>query len=165
MDLRLDSYPRDLSFNPREAFELAELVEKKTADFYIRAADDSPNESSAKVFLGLADVEFQHAQVFLACKDMLPAAGGGLRGGTRFWPIICQTLLSGIDTELSRLFEGKHTPEDIMKAAMSFERDSIVFFMAMAQMIPAGEARNKVERIAREEMGHLISIAGQMSKL
>jgi rubrerythrin len=45
--------------------------------------------------------------------------------------------------------------EGILKDAITAEKDSIVFYLGMRDMIPEGKGRNRMDDIIKEEMGHI----------
>ena len=45
--------------------------------------------------------------------------------------------------------------EDILKTAITAEKDSIVFYLGMKDVVPVNLGKEKVDRIIKEEMNHI----------
>lgn len=55
--------------------------------------------------------------------------------------------------------------EEVLKEAISAEKESIVFYLGMKDMVPEGKGRDRIDAIIREEMGHIQIINSQLMKL
>lgn len=45
--------------------------------------------------------------------------------------------------------------EAVLKDAITAEKDSIVFYLGMRDMVPEGKGRSRMDDIIKEEMGHI----------
>jgi rubrerythrin len=164
-----------IEFNAEEAFVLAEQVELKAARFYLDAADNSANESIRRLFKDLARMETDHVQVFSALRtltasrapqpDAAPPAGQAPRLPADLWPVLAGGMVQGLQQELPGFFDGKKTSADILRAAMDFERDTIVFLVGMKNMLSVQAEKDRIDTIILEEVGHLLQLAGQLANL
>ncbi len=57
------------------------------------------------------------------------------------------------------------TIEEILRIAIELEKDSIVFYRGLREMVPENLGREKVERILKEEMGHVTLLADELAAL
>ena len=48
---------------------------------------------------------------------------------------------------------------------MRLEKESIVFYLGLRDLVPAKLGKDKVERILREEMSHVALLRGQLAAL
>jgi rubrerythrin len=54
---------------------------------------------------------------------------------------------------------------DILMAAIGVEKDSIVFYVGMKELVPGSLGRPQVDQVLREEMSHLTTLNRQLAKL
>jgi len=45
--------------------------------------------------------------------------------------------------------------EDIIRYAVAMEKDSIIFYLALRDLVPESLGRDRIDRIIFEEMGHI----------
>ena len=142
-------------FNADDIFEIAEQLERNGAAFY-RTAAEAVSDASAKDFLlKLADMEDDHEKTFAQMRSQLTADE---KTSTVFDPEgeAAGYLRALADT---RVFFEKEVDttslEAILKDAIIAEKDSIVFYLGMRDMIPEDKGRNRMDDIIKEEMGHI----------
>ena len=150
-------------FNADEVFEMAEQLEKNGADFYRSSAANITDEKNKKVLLGLAAMEDEHEKIFAGMRASLTAAQ---KESTTFDPgeETLAYLKALVDT---RVFFKKEidttSMKEILKAALVAEKDSIVFFMGLKDMVPVNLGKNRLEDIIKEEMSHIKLIGGMLA--
>jgi rubrerythrin len=67
----------------------------------------------------------------------------------------------------SDLFEKDLDPttmKDILKAAIGAEKDSIVFYLGMKELVPAKLGKDKIDDIIKEEMSHIRLLSARLLK-
>lgn len=142
-------------FNADDIFEIAEQLERNGAAFY-RTAAQSVADAKAKEFLqSLAVMEDDHEKTFAGMRAQL---GTDEKTSTVFDPEgeSVGYLRALADT---RVFFEKEidttSMEAILKDAITAEKDSIVFYLGMRDMVPEGKGRDRMDDIIKEEMGHI----------
>jgi rubrerythrin len=60
---------------------------------------------------------------------------------------------------------GNETLEDIIKTALGLEKDSILFYLGVKNMVPPKYGRDKVEEIIEEERKHVAQLTGILQKV
>ena len=55
--------------------------------------------------------------------------------------------------------------EEILKAAITAEKDSIVFYLGMMQFVPEELGKDKLGMIIKEEMGHIRILSNELVSL
>jgi rubrerythrin len=157
-----------VTFNADEIYTLAEQIERNGAAFYRKCAQNNPSE--AKLLDGLAEMEDGHLEVFqgmhrsvtekeseLTAFDPDGTAGLYLRemaGGCVF-----NTKQSPAD-----VLSGNESLQDILKTAIGLEKDSIVFYLGMKEMVPKSLGKGKIEAIIQEEMKHVTMLSQELRK-
>ena len=148
-------------FSADEVFEMAEQLEKNGADFYRASAASITDEENKKVLLGLAAMEDEHEKIFAGMRASLTA---GEKESNTFDPEeeTLAYLKALVDT---RVFFKKEidttSMKEILKASLVAEKDAIVFFMGLKEMVPENLGKNRLKEIIKEEMSH-IKLIGRM---
>jgi rubrerythrin len=143
-----------LDFNADEIFEMAEQIEKNGAVFYRKAAENVAGEEK-DFLLELAKMEDDHEITFKSMRKELTAAQ---KESMTFDPddLAPQYLKALAD---SRVFFEKDmdpkTMKDILKAAITAEKDSIVFYLGMKELVSEKQGKAKLDDIIKEEMSHI----------
>jgi rubrerythrin len=142
-------------FNADEMFEIAEQLERNGAKFYRTAAGAVSDPKSAEFLQKLAAMEDEHEKMFARMRAGLTAAD---KQQTAFDPEgeAAQYLRALADTRV--FFEKRidtSSMQEILKDAITAEKDSIVFYLGMRDTVPEGVGRRHVDDIIKEEMGHI----------
>jgi rubrerythrin len=45
--------------------------------------------------------------------------------------------------------------KEVLKAALTAEKDSIVFYLGMKEIVPEKQGKDKIDQIIKEEMSHI----------
>ena len=160
-----------ISFNADEIFEMAEQIERNGAKFYRRAAEKFSDSAAREKLLELAAMEERHEKTFAAIRSELT---GSVRMESTFDPenqaaLYLQAIADGKVFDIKKdpsdiLSEGK-TLEEILHIAIGLEKDSIVFYMGIKDMVPEKLGKEKIDVIIKEEMGHIIDLNNQLNLL
>ena len=149
-----------ITFNADEVFEIAEQIERNGAAFYRKAAE-AVSEENRSFLLDLAGMEDDHEKTF---SEMRKALSGRERGSTVFDPdnevaLYLQAFAGGhvFDTKSdpSDFLSGGKTIREILNKAIALEKDSIVFYLGIKEMVPKRLGAERVEEIIKQEMGHI----------
>jgi len=144
-----------LDFNADEVFEIAEQIERNGAEFYRTAAENIDEPENKKFLLDLAIMEDEHEQTF---KQMRSELTKNEKIITTFDPEgESEAYLKSLaDT---RVFYEKDIDttslKEIFKSGISAEKDSIVFYLGMKEVVPPHLGKDKLDGIIKEEMSHI----------
>ncbi|MBR9980790.1 MAG: ferritin family protein [Desulfatitalea sp.] len=142
-------------FNADDIFEIALQLERNGAKFYRTAAEAVKDEPARKFLLELAAMEDDHEKTFARMRDQLQAQE---KGSTVFDPDgeAVHYLRALADTRV--FFEkaiNTASMEEILKDAITAEKDSIVFYLGMREAVPESLGRERLDAVIKEEMGHI----------
>lgn len=149
-------------FNADEVFKMAEQIEKNGADFYKNAAANMPEGEEKKLLLDLSDMEVLHEKIF---SELHAELGSRAKEETTFDPegMAAQYLKALADT---RVFYEKEidttSMKEILKEALVAEKDSIVFYLGMKELVPGEFGKDKLDDIIKEEMLHIKIIGNKL---
>ena len=151
-----------IDFNADEVFEIAEQIERNGAKFYRTVAENVTDADKRKILINLAEMEDEHEQTF---KTMRSELSQDEKVVTTFDPEgeSERYLRALADT---RVFYEKEIDitsfEEILKAAIAAEKDSIVFYLGMKGVVPVHQGKEKLDGIIKEEMGHISLLSKEL---
>ena len=154
-----------LDFTADEVFEMAEQLEQNGAKFYRQAAASVTDDANKTILLDLAAMEDEHEKTFAEMRKALTAQE---KQSTTFDPEeeTMAYLKALVDT---RVFFKKEidtsSMKEILKAALVAEKDAIVFFMGLKEMVPENLGKKRLGDIIKEEMSHIKLIGKQLAAL
>jgi rubrerythrin len=152
-------------FNADEIFEIAEQIERNGANFYRNAAGKIQDVDKKKLLIHFAEMEDDHELTFKRIRKNLSEDEKKM---TTFDP---DDETSGYLKALAdtRIFYEKEinftSLKEILKSAITAEKDSIVFYTGMKDVVPSHLGKNKLDQIIREEMGHIRLLSQELLEL
>ena len=158
-------------FNADEIFEMAEQVERNGAQFYRRAVEITDDSTVRDNLMRLAEMEDQHEITFAS---MRVEFSSGERSETVFDPdnqiqLYLRAMADGhvFDTQSdpSEKLSGEVSLEEIVQTAIGLEKDSIIFYLGLRDMVPKNLGKDKINDIIKEEMGHITDLSEQLRAL
>ncbi len=157
-----------ITFNADEIFEMAEQIERNGAGFYRKAAEPAGGEGR-DLLLRLAAMEDDHERTFAAMRAELAP---GERQATAFDPdneavLYLQAMADGkvFAFDPAEALSGQEPMEEILDVAIGLEKDSIVFYQSMKDVVPAAAGKEKLDGIIRQEIGHILDLTKQLEAL
>ena len=157
-------------FNVREVFEIAEQIERTGSVFYKNAAKITKEADHKKFLLELAAMEDDHEKRFHSLKEEFTE-----KLGDEFSDIDNQALAylravgSGavfdINNDSSKQLTGKETLEEIYKLAIEFEKETVVYFTSIKNIVPESFGKNKIDLLITEEIRHIMSLSKQLNEM
>jgi len=148
------------------ALQIAEQIELKGQRFYTLAADMIADARARQPLLLLAGMEAEHAKSFAATRERLstqPAADIDPNGETANY---LRALLADrfFDPQVSPrdYLGGGESPQQILMTAIGMEKETIVFYEGLKQIVAAKEDAQAVSAIITEETRHISRLAGML---
>ena len=142
-------------FNAKDVFEMARQIERNGVKFYQTAAAGITGDAEKKMLLHLAKMEEKHEQTFA---DLEKELTDKETADTTFDPDD-ETALYVKALADTKVFFDKEidttSMKEILKAAITAEKDSIVFYLGMRDLVPGNLGSKRIENIIKEEMTHI----------
>jgi len=162
-------------FSADDIFEMAEQIERNGAKFYRGAAEEIDDPAAKDLLLKFAGMEDQHEKTFAALRAELTEKE---KESTVFDPEDESILYLHALADL-RVFRDKKAPdegtvqgqtqkeimEDIFSTAIQAEKESIVFYVGMKDLVPEKLGKSRLDGIIREEMKHVRVLTKELSKV
>jgi rubrerythrin len=152
-------------FTADDVFEMAEELERNGAKFYGDAAQNADNPEYKKLLVGLAEMEVEHEKTFVNLRSQL---SGNEKALTAFDPQNESALYLKVLADTKVFFEKKidfSSMKSVLKAAILAEKDSIVFYLGMKEMVPEQYGKDKLDKIIEEEMDHIKILSKELVAL
>ena len=152
-------------FNADDILQMAEQIERNGAKFYRESAEKVADASAKELLLNLAAMEDDHEKTFSNLRAALSATE---KEATVFDPQSesASYLKALADT---RVFFQKqidsNAMEDILKEAITAEKDSIVFYLGMKDLVPEFLGKGRIDAIIKEEMSHIKTLSKELLAL
>jgi rubrerythrin len=152
-------------FTADDVFEMAVQLERNGAKFYQDAAQHTDNPEYKKLLQGLSAMEIEHEKIFANLRSELL---GNEKASTVFDPQNESGLYLRALADTKVFFEKEidfSSQKSVLKAAILTEKDSIVFYLGMKEMVPEKYGKDKLDKIIKEEMGHIKILAKELKSL
>ena len=152
-------------FNMNEILEMAEQIERNGAAFYRKAAEGISDSKNIELLLELAQMEDQHEKIFASLRAQLSEDE---KTSTVFDPEGEAVLYLRALADTRVFFIKKidtASMEEILKEALTAEKDSIVFYLGMKELVPEKPGKAKIDSIIKEEMGHIKLLGKKLVEL
>jgi rubrerythrin len=128
-------------------------IENRGHAFYLRARDQAQPGGGREFFAFMAEEELKHREMFEAM--LRRVEGLTLPAGASEEEYFAYVQAS-LDSHLL-FMEGAPVGGDPYRIAMDFEKDTIVYFLSMLDLVPPSETKH-VQRCIEEEKKHLLLI-------
>lgn len=164
-----------IHFNIDEVFEIAEQIERNGARFYRRAGDmKKVSDEQRNLLYALSAVEKKHEKIFSEMRleiikneklDTILNPDFDPEGQSAMYlHAIADSHIFDIRKDPSELLTGKETITDILKIALDREKDSIIFYLGIKEMVSKDLGQDKIDLIIKEEMTHITFISKELIK-
>jgi rubrerythrin len=152
-------------FNAYEIFKIAEQIERDGAKFYRTAANNIGDIDKKKLLNHFAEMEDDHEKIFIKMRSELTEDEK-----------LCTTFDPEGESEKylhaladTRVFYEKEIDttslKEILKAAITTEKDSIVFYLGMKNVVPERLGKQNLDEIINEEMSHIRLLSKELMEL
>jgi rubrerythrin len=157
-----------IRYNADEVLEMALEIERYGASFYERAAELGHGEEAEAMLLELAAMERDHGETFAEMRRGLSEAE---RKEQSYDPegelplylrVMADKGVFGRQGEPAKALTGKEDIEDVLRFAIGLEKDSIMFYLGLHDLVPARLGGARVEQILSEEMRHIEMLGGML---
>ena len=159
-----------LAFNADEIFEIAQQIERNGAKFYRRAAQGFKEKRLKDLILELAAMEDKHLELFtrmragIAEAEKTPTAIDPEGEAALYLKALADARIFDVTVDPSSKLTGRESAADVLRAAIGLEKDSVVFYLGMRDLVPPKFGRPQIENIINEEMRHVTILSNELAK-
>lgn len=158
-------------FNATEILEMAVKIERNGAKFYRQAAKGLEDSGTVGVLNDLAEMEDEHEKIFarfqqeLASQKNAPTVFDPEDQTAAYLGAMADGRVFDVRSDPSEKLTGDDSAEDILKMAIGLEKDSIVFYVGMRDLVPKNLGKDQINDIIQEEMGHIVLLGNTLKSL
>ena len=159
-----------IQYNADEVLSIAEQVERNGDRFYRLAAEKQSDRDAAATFLRLAEMEQGHLKVFsgmraaLSDEERRPVTFDPYDESSLYLRATADRTIFDVTADPAKKLTGKETMKQVLAIGIAAEKDSIVFYAGMKDMVPARLGRDRIEAIIREELSHFVTLSELMAE-
>ncbi len=160
-----------LGFNAREVFDIGVQIEVNGKAFYEAAAKKVADSRNRAFFTELADWEAQHVQLFTELRDKLPTSAGSAQvfdpegEAATYLKATADSHVFVTNRDVLALVAGCRGPAEILDLAITFEKDSVVYYTTMKQAVSPKFGQDRIDRLINEEIRHIGMLARRKLEL
>ena len=160
-----------ISFNADEVFEMGMDIEQNGEAYYRKAAELTEDPEIKKIFDDLMTAEQQHYETFkklrenLPAKDTTPLVSDPDDQEYRYLDALVKSRLFNNVREAEEVVSKASGPIETLQGALTFEKDTILFFTEMKARTREDLGKNEIDRLIAEEREHIIWISGMIKKI
>ena len=157
--------------NADEIFQVGVQIEANGKAFYEAAAERGPESDVGRLCRELATWETKHIELFEGMRRALPPAA---REGSAFDPdsdlaaYVRATADSHVfrkNVDVAALASRCRTAGDILDLAIAFEKDSVVFYSAVRNVVAPHQGQSNLDALIEEELRHIAILTKEKAKL
>ncbi|MDG5814850.1 ferritin family protein [Chitinispirillales bacterium ANBcel5] len=158
-------------FNADEIFSMGVQIEKNGQLFYKTAAARTSEPQIAKLFSTLADWESKHVKTFEELRGQVKDHN---EEENLYDPdnIIHQYLKAAAsqyvfvdENSIVEKATACTSTSEALSMAISFEKDSVVYYSSMKEMVRGDLGKEHIDKLIREELSHIGQLNEELSKL
>jgi len=158
------------TYSVNEIIELAVQIERNGYAFYHSALKRKDLDKQALEFITLLrDQELNHEKAFLSLRDDTDLK---VLEMSPEWELVADYLRTIVDARIFnnedaaiRLATGARDILDIIAYAISFEKDTLLFFHAINDAMHSDKTKMVIRKIINEEVTHILRLTEFRSKL
>lgn len=158
-------------FNAAEVFKVAVRIEENGARFYRKAAELQSDPENKKFLEQLAAMEDTHKSTFLKMNENVSGAEktelvfDPEGEAEKYLAAMADTHGGEGSPSAADALTGDESMEEILKTAIGLEKESILFYLGIKDMVPPKFGQDKVNAIIEEERRHVIQLNGFLKKM
>jgi rubrerythrin len=160
-----------IAYTADEIFSIGVEIEKNGRRFYEAAARSASDSSAKALFDRLSKWELEHEKLFSVLQSGLsdqakepvsydPAGELGL-----YLKAAADSHIFKVGADIQSLVKQCKTEKEALAMALTFEKDSVVLYSTMLNLVPEHLGKKDVQKILNEELKHVSIITEEMGKL
>ena len=158
-------------WNADEVLSMAVEIERNGRTFYLRGTEIVSDPEVKKLLSDLAEWEKGHEEIFASVRAEL---SDDERASTAFDPdgeaelylrAMADAHVFNVNEDAAAILSEGDTPAAVVRKALDFERDSILFFLGMKDLVPERLGTGKVDGIVKEEISHVAYLKRRLAAL
>lgn len=160
-----------ISFSADEILEIAQQIEQNGLNFYRAAANAVTDPEAKEMLWSLAEWEVGHEMIF---REMRATLTDDQRQPTVFDPddemglylkAMANTVVFTSKMDPQEMIGHNPSFRKVLDIALGREKDAVVFYAGIKEIVPASLGRDKIEAIMQEEVSHVAMITRRLVEI
>jgi len=159
-----------MKFNADEIFEMAIQAESNAFKMYRDLAEKHVDPAVAEELKKLAEMEKNHEGIFVELRKSLPedmrtATFDPNEDVTLYLQAVADAEVGEGSPEIAEGMTGEESFEDVLKLAIELEKQAVLFYLGIRDLVPERLGRDKVERVIKEEQNHIVVLTKRLKSI
>lgn len=160
-----------LNLSVDDLFAMAIEFERNGASFYTRAAASAAGRPHAALLLRLAAMEQMHEKRFAALRLSLSTERASAapfeppEEKALYLEAMADTRVFPVSGPVPEELASAANLAEALRYAIDREKDSVVFYSTMQDLVPLHQGREQIQSIIAEELGHVHLLTAELAKL
>lgn len=159
-----------IKFNADEIFEMAIQAESNAYKMYSDLAKKHVDPEVSAELMKMAEMEKSHENIFIKMRKELPedmrtATFDPNEDATLYLQTIADAEVGEGSPEIAKSMTGRESFEDVLKMAIGLEKQAILFYLGIRDMVPERLGKDKVEHVIKEEQSHVVLLTNRLKSL
>ena len=158
-------------YNADEVFEMAIQIERNGEKFYAISAERSSEPKAKEMLEKLRDMEADHQKIFASLREKISDQSAepfvfdpdGQIG--MYLRAAADSHIFNVNRDPGDMVKKDAPAKEIMDTAIHFEKDSIVYFLGMQDMVPEKLGKSEIGKLVEKEKKHILFIRETMGPL
>lgn len=158
-------------FNSEEMFDVAIRIEENGGRFYRIAAKKQSDPQNREVLEKLASMEDHHKMTFENMKthisevEKTPTVFDPMGESAQYLAAMADSHGGEGSPTVADSLTGEESMAEIIDIAIGLEKESILFYLGLKDMVPPKYGQDKLDQIIQEERKHIIQLNSYRKKL
>jgi len=158
-----------MNFNVDEVFTIAEQIERNGATFYRKAVKFAKDTAIKRQLLELAKMEDSHEKSFAGMHSAFTGDKKSLvfdsnSEAATYLEAFAGDYVFNLKSNPADKIGGHHSIKNVLKLAITLEKDSIVFYLGVAKVMLDDNNRQAIEAIIDQELQHIALLSAILRK-
>jgi rubrerythrin len=159
-----------VAFNADEVYEMGEQIERNGKRFYQRAAKQTDNADVRSLLRRLAEMEADHEKLFHNRRVEIAGSVPQVEYDPddevpRYLHALVKGEIFGSIEDLSGKLTGKESTAELLRMAVAAEKDSVVFYVGIKDLVSKDLGGDKIDWLIRQELDHVADLVKQLNSL
>lgn len=155
-----------MHFSADEVFQMAQQIEKNGAEFYKKAAGVFSDDKNKKLLLDLVKMEEAHLRDFTEMRESfkedldIVVDPDDISGA--YLSAISNGNVFKVDSDPCEIIKPNSNIIEILKKAIELEKNSIIFYIGLKDLVGSKNSKKKIESIIQQEQRHIVMLNDRM---